>query len=254
VVATRDRPRLLADALASVAAQTYPNWEVVVVNDGGAPVEDIARAELGARVRVLSHAESEGPAYARNTGLAQVRGDVVVFLDDDDRLAPGHLRNLVGALADGAFGIAYSGCDIVMETLDGAARTELSRGRQPMPAEFSRGLLLVRNFIPLDCCAIRAELFAAAAGFDELLPCLEDWELLLRLSKDAAVVHVPESTAEYRMRGLEVQDSVSKKRSSDAASAFARIYGRHESADPLVALARAVYRWLVLSGNYAALG
>ena len=259
VVATRNRPALLSDALASIVAQAYPRWEIVLVNDGGEPVEDIASAALGGRIadrrlRAFSHAESEGPAYARNTGIAEARGEVIAFLDDDDRLAPEHLQGLVVALADTRAGVAYSGCDIVVERLDGGARIELSRHRQPMPDAFNASLLLVRNYIPLNCCAFRAELFRAHGGFDELLSCLEDWELLLRLCKDAGFVHVDAATAEYRVRAPEVRDSVSKARPGDTASAFARVYGRHASADPLVAVAREAYRWLVLSGNYAKLG
>ena len=259
VIATRNRPALLADALAAVAAQTYRHWEIVLVNDGGEPVEDIARAALpdpmaDARLRAFAHAESEGPAYARNTGIAEARGDVVAFLDDDDRLAPEHLRGLVAALADTRAGVAYSGCEIVMERIEDGARIELSRHRQPMPDAFNASLLLVRNYIPLDCCVFRAELFPAHGGFDELLSCLEDWELLLRLGKDAGFVHLAGATAEYRVRAPEVRDSVSKARPGDTASAFARIYARHASADPLVAVAREAYRWLVLSGNYAKLG
>ena len=123
-----------------------------------------------------------------------------------------------------------------------------------MPGAFSRELLLVRNYIPLNCCAFRAELFRAAGGFDELLPCLEDWELLLRLSRNAGFVHVAEATAEYHMRPLEVLDSVSKANAGETEAAFARIYARHASPDSLVAVAREAYRWLVLSGNYARLG
>lgn len=254
VIATRNRPALLADALASIAAQAYPHWEIVLVNDGGEPVEEIARNVAGERLRAFSHAESEGPAYARNTGIAEARGDVVAFLDDDDRLAPEHLQGLVAALADTRAGVAYSGCDIVVERLDGGARIELSRHRQPMPDTFNASLLLVRNYIPLNCCAFRAELFHAHGGFDELLSCLEDWELLLRLGGNAGFVHLAEATAEYRVRAPDVRDSVSKARPGDTAPAFARIYGRHASADPLVAVAREAYRWLVLSGNYAKLG
>ena len=259
VIATRNRPALLADALAAVAAQTYRYWEIVLVNDGGEPVEEIARALLadrlaGERLRAFSHAESEGPAYARNTGIAEARGDLVAFLDDDDRLAPEHLQGLVAALADTRAGVAYSACDIVMERLEDGARTELSRHRQPMPDTFKSSLLFVRNYIPLNSCAFRAELFHAHGGFDELLSCLEDWELLLRLSKDTGFVHLAEATAEYRIRAPEVRDSVSKARPGDTASAFARIYGRHASADPLVGVAREAYRWLVLSGNYSKLG
>lgn len=254
VIATRNRPALLADALAAVAAQTYRHWEIVLVNDGGEPVEEIARNVAGERLRAFSHAESEGPAYARNTGIAEARGEVVAFLDDDDRLAPEHLQGLVAALADARVGVAYSGCDIVMERLEGGARIELSRHRQPMPDTFNASLLLVRNYIPLNCCAFRAELFHAHGGFDELLSCLEDWELLLRLGGNAGFVHLAEATAEYRLRAPDVRDSVSKARPGDTASAFARIYGRHASADPLVAVAREVYCRLVLSGNYAKLG
>ena len=68
VIPTRDRPRLLRDALESVARQSYRNWEAIVVNDGGAEVASVVRAlapHASARTRVLENGTSQGAARAQ---------------------------------------------------------------------------------------------------------------------------------------------------------------------------------------------
>ncbi|MBK9061442.1 MAG: glycosyltransferase family 2 protein [Flavobacteriales bacterium] len=74
------------EAIMSVQAQTWPNWELVVVNDGS---QDATAAILDglddARIIVV-HQENKGVSAARNTGLDRARGEIIAFLDADDVL------------------------------------------------------------------------------------------------------------------------------------------------------------------------
>lgn len=94
VVPTKNRVELLVETLDTIAAQSAPNWEAVVVDDGS--TDDTvallrARAAADTRIRVIERArlrpERSGAQICRNLGLSQVEGDYVIFLDSDDLLA-----------------------------------------------------------------------------------------------------------------------------------------------------------------------
>lgn len=238
IVPTRDRPRLLRDALESLCRQTYGNWEALVVNDGGADVSGAVDSVAG-RVSLLTMPASLGPAAARNAALRTARGAVFAFLDDDDLFARTHLEGLIAGLRATSAGAAFSSAELVEETIVGGMRVE--RKRQPFFAglRYSRPLLLVRNYLPINTWGVRRECFDAVGLFDEGLSYLEDWDFLLRLSRRAAFHQTGVPSAEYRL-SLQAGDSVTKAhRHKPAVEAMYRRYdaGGHE----LVTLARELY-------------
>ena len=179
IVPTRNRTRLLRDALESVTRQTYPKWEIVVVNDGGEPIVPVVHAFNGPIV-AIDQKTGKGPAAARNAAIEAAKGDLLAFLDDDDIYRPGHLALLVEALRAGEAGFACTGVELVQETLSPGKRVETSRQRFMEGLRFTRALLLVRNFVPINSWGVRRDCWPAG-GFDESLHYLEDWDLLLRL-------------------------------------------------------------------------
>src|SRR4051812_9054288 len=99
VVPTRDRARYLAVALDSVLPQARAmDAEVLVVLDG--PDAESAAVASARDARVISHARSRGLNAARNTGIAETSGELVVFVDDDVEVRPGWLEALVQAAHD----------------------------------------------------------------------------------------------------------------------------------------------------------
>lgn len=93
VIPTRNRPELVCQAVRSVLAQTYSDFEVVVVVDGPDPATVDALNGLGdPRVRVVALAENVGGAEARNVGARDARGGWIALLDDDDEWLPGKLE------------------------------------------------------------------------------------------------------------------------------------------------------------------
>ena len=97
VLPTHDRPRLLAEAIASVRAQTWENWDLIVVDDASDPPASIPDDP---RCALIRNVRSRGGAEAKNAGAFQARGDVLAFLDDDDLYAPSYLQRAVAALAE----------------------------------------------------------------------------------------------------------------------------------------------------------
>lgn len=99
VVATRDRPQLLAEALAAILGQRYAGpIEVLAVFDQAVPDHSLAREEPGRTVRVLENVHTPGLAGARNTGIEAATGDYLAFCDDDDTWLPEKLAEQIGAL------------------------------------------------------------------------------------------------------------------------------------------------------------
>lgn len=100
-VPTHNRAQLLSEALASVAAQIYLEWEVVVVDDGSNPPvrESTLHELLGERFILVRHDQAQGIAAAKNAGVIAARGEVVLHLDDDDLLTPTALAQIAAAYA-----------------------------------------------------------------------------------------------------------------------------------------------------------
>lgn len=212
IIPTRDRPDMLRDALASVMRQTYGNWEVILVNDGGQDVSAVLAtlpAGAGSRITGVSFPLPQGVARARNDALRVARGEVFAFLDDDDLFLPGHLDTLIAGMRESGAGFAYTRSVGVEERITSGARVELRRGA-PLEYRYSRSLLLVRNLIPTANWGVRRECLERCGRFDDTLACAEDWDMLLRLSVLVPFHLIPAITAEIRVRPGTI-DSVTRR-------------------------------------------
>src|SRR5829696_1947350 len=91
IIPTKDRAALLEQTLDSIRLQTYSDWEAIVIDDHSTD-ETIAQTTAASshdpRIRVLSLTDKSGAPAARNLGIAEARGEYVIFLDSDDLLAP----------------------------------------------------------------------------------------------------------------------------------------------------------------------
>ncbi|MEJ2185765.1 MAG: glycosyltransferase [Gemmatimonadota bacterium] len=188
------------EALDSVFAQTYTHTEVIVVDDGSTDgTADLVRDRFGDRVRVVRQG-NQGLAAARNAGLAVARGELVQFLDADDRLAPGKLALQVDALGRHAgYDVAY--CDYAFFP---APPPRARRGVPTPPPEASGVLLealLEGNFIASHAALLRRTVLVEAGAFDPALGGAEDYDLWLRLAaRGCKFLHTPGSHALYRAR------------------------------------------------------
>lgn len=101
VIPTLNRPALLLEAAKSIAAQDYPEWEAVIVDDGSAPPVDQAplRSVLGDRLTLVRHDQPKGIPEAKNAGLRASSGEVITYLDDDDLLAESALSSVAAAFS-----------------------------------------------------------------------------------------------------------------------------------------------------------
>lgn len=189
VIPTRDRPALLADALASVAAQNHPATRTLVVDDGS--MEPPATAPEGA-VEVVRGGAGGGVSAARNRGLERVTTEWVAFLDDDDLWAPHKLaRQLAAATRAGA---AFAWCAVVVVD---HRRRPVGIVRAADPAALLPRLLRTNVVGTPSAVLARTELVRAVGGFDEELALLADWDLWLRLATAGRGAASPEVLVAY---------------------------------------------------------
>lgn len=104
--------RYIGQALESVGSQTYRNWEIIVVNDGGTDGTSRIVTEFAQRtpqpVRLLEHEQNSGLSAARNTAMRAARGEFIAFLDADDYWLPDHLESVCAVMASGRGDLAYA--------------------------------------------------------------------------------------------------------------------------------------------------
>ena len=196
VVRTKNRPELLREALQSLADQTYPSVEAVVVNDGGTDVSEIVEEFTGSlyQVKYLAHNKNLGRAAAANTGLHAAEGDWVGFLDDDDMLLPDALNTLIEY--GKATSVVYGQVEVVSFNHDGPPKTISLLGQK-----FSREALFINNYIPTCGLIFKRDLALKINGFDEGFTLLEDWDFIYRLAQETDFLFIPHKVAIYRVFG-----------------------------------------------------
>lgn len=188
ITRTNNRPLLLERAMLSLLGQTFEDWLMVVVNNGGKAGEvDALREKYADRFRgriIVWHLERPvSLGAANNIGLRACDSDFAVLHDDDDSWHPDFLRECLGLLdeiGDAAGVISHS--TIIYEEITGNAVRELSRSPfnahlQHMVSYFS---LLARNQFPPISFLFSRRVADEIGQFDELLTVLEDWDFNLR--------------------------------------------------------------------------
>jgi len=173
------RPQMLAEAAASVRAQTFGDWEHVVVDDGSFSV-----ALEGATVVQVSH---RGLGPARNAGLDVARGEAIALLDDDDLWHPHHMETVWRVMQESGADVVYADCEEV-------GRRD---GYTTVVRDFDPDLLAVENFICVPATLVRTASLRAVNGF--AAGELEDWRTWQKMhAAGFRFVHVPEVTVTYR--------------------------------------------------------
>lgn len=190
IVATRDRPELLRQTLASIDAQIYDGViETYVVFDQTEPDLSLEVSDGDRLVRVIGNQRQQGLQGARNTGLLNTTGELVAFCDDDDVWAPSKIRRQVEVL-DGNPDVHFAGSGVIVE-YEGESVT---RVRNESRVTF-RDLLRSRVFEahPSTFLMRRAELIDVIGLIDEDVPggYGEDYEWLLRATRETDLLLVP---------------------------------------------------------------
>ena len=202
LIRTVDRPAWLREALTSCANQTYPNIEVVVVEDGPEASRAVAEGfKDRLNVRYLATGGRVGRAAAGNLALAEARGEWLNFLDDDDLFFADHVEVLVDAVqrsgAAGAYALAW---ETQTEFLDKQhARYEEILHMTRHWQRFDRLTLWHHNYLPIQAVFFNRRLYERYGGFAEDMDQLEDWNLWTRYTLEDEFVLVEKTTSKYRV-------------------------------------------------------
>ncbi|SRR6266545_773791 len=188
IMPTHNRAAFLPAAIASVQAQTYPTWELVIVDDAS----DDSTPELLSTVddpRVRSvRVRRGGCCAARNAGLDVAGGEIIVYLDDDNVMHPAWLRSVVWAFEQRPDIDVLYGAFV----LDDVSRVN-RQGAGSLPTMFLRSYdrqtLLTENLADISAVAHRAGL--PGARFDESLIEMGDWDLLCTLTAERDPLVLP---------------------------------------------------------------
>ncbi len=193
VITTYDRAERLRQALESVAAQTYRDFEVIVVDDGSTDHTRQIAESFSGRVPSLRYVRqvNGGQSKALNTGIRMARGEYLAFLDDDDVWVPQKLARQVPMLEiDPGIGLVYSA---VVCTRNGAPLR-----RQPeQPGWTLREMVERICFVHGSSVVARRECFDHAGMFDETMPRVKDFDMWLRIARHYRLGFVDEALAEY---------------------------------------------------------
>jgi GT2 family glycosyltransferase len=193
--------RFLPQALDSVRAQSFRDFELIVIDDGSTDPETLGLlATLPADIRVV-HQENRGLSGARNRGFNESRGRFVLPLDCDDWLEPDFLERAVAALAGREDCFAFA-----QLALEGEVQGSLVKN-------FNFFEQLFANQLPY-CMLMSKDLWRAAGGYDESMrQGYEDWEFNIRLARTGArAVIVQQPLFHYRVSAGGMLQAISRKR------------------------------------------
>src|ERR1044071_9134288 len=216
IIPCYNQAHFLSEAVASVLHQTYPHYEIIVVDDGS--TDDTSKvAAQHAGVRCIRK-KNEGLAAARNTGLHASLGDYVVFLDADDRLLPQAFAAGVSCLdAHPQCAMAYGHASLI-----NAAGLPLPSPRQLSVEAEHYFELLRHNYIWTTGAAMyRRAVFDVTGDFDASANASADFDLNLRIARSHPIRCHDQVVLEYRRHeqnmslkfGLMLSDSVAVLRS-----------------------------------------
>jgi glycosyltransferase involved in cell wall biosynthesis len=199
VIPTYNRAYIILEALESVRTQTYRDFEIIVVDDGSIDgTAELVKSLGSEQIRYIRHERNKGCSAAYNTGIAAASGDLVGFLDSDDKWKPDYLEQQVSFFkrhpeVDAVFTdteIRYSTWHApslisLMRAFPRLLKTHPQAEESVLSTREMYLCLLEEVPIKPSAVVVKRDLFATAGTFDEEWPSGTDWELFLRFSRSA---------------------------------------------------------------------
>lgn len=172
IIATYNRAHILKQAIESVFAQDFPNFELIVVDDGSSDNTPAFIQPFLSDPRVkYYYQENQGVSAARNYGAARACGEFVLFLDSDDKLKPNYFKTLQFVMEEHP-DVVFAGVDF----FEGKTFSKTVKANYPHGKFSTEGLFLAGSF------AVRRSLFLQVDGYDACITYSENTELAIRLN------------------------------------------------------------------------
>lgn len=233
IVPTYNRPNLLIRTLQSIASQSYKDYEIVVVNDGGTdvkPIVDKWEKDMGKKPIYVVLDENTGVSNARNVGLEHSTGNYLMFLDDDDILMPHALQLRVYMLKKLKAEIVYTGAlrDTLEKGVDSEGTVTFERIKNKelyWDSMYNRDLILLQNIAPVCCVLFTRKAWNKSGNykFDTELETGEDYDFWIALSRKTDFYELKFIDAECSVR---IGDPTQATGNKDFAKSYPIIYKR----------------------------
>lgn len=192
IVPVYNREKTLKRALDSVLEQSYAKLEVIIVDDCSSDKSvEIVEAYDDSRIHLIRLADNHGAAYARNIGIANAHGDCIAFQDSDDVWLADKLKLQIEYMLDRGFEVAFSPyvqyCEVKTTLIPDPKRFPY------VDMENSINHILSKtNVIGTPTLVLDRRVIDLVGGFDTGLRKLEDYELMIRISKEFKIGFVPQ--------------------------------------------------------------
>jgi len=204
VLPTYNRHSFLERSIQSVLKQTYPDFELIVVDDGSSDKSSDILSTLGSHPKITLLTQfNQGVSQARNRGVEQSRGAFLAFIDSDDEWRPGKL--------EAQWHYLQSHSEAIVQT----SETWIRKGVRVNPPEYLKKQAgdiflpsLQRCMITPSSVMMTKKLFEESGGFDKNLPACEDYDLWLKITSKHTVGLVPH---EYLIRYAGHSDQLSEQ-------------------------------------------
>lgn len=208
VPAYRTPEKFLREMIASLTAQTYPNWELCIADASGeeGSVRDIVLAESAGdgRIRYRALEKNEGISANTNAAIAMARGDYIGLLDHDDCLAPQALYRVAEA-------VRQQGADMVYTDEDKFSEDKKEHFQPHFKPDFNLDLLRSNNYIT-HFLVVKRTLAEEAGLFKEEMNGAQDHDFIFRVSERAEkIVHIPEVLYHWRTHAASTADNPMSK-------------------------------------------
>lgn len=217
IMPTWNRGFIIERAIDSILRQSYRNFELIISDDGSSDdTEKIIRSNYkkDERIRYIKSNHS-GVSQARNIGLDVSTGDLIAYLDSDNMWFDNYLLLMVNSFVDRPnMNTMYC----AMRVINNVGGEYYKRFR-----DYNRKSLLVRNFIDISVFMHKRFLFELLGGFNKEMPPLEDWELIIRYTKDNPPFVLNCCLANYYLE-KEIEHLTSTKWSDETYKRIRRLY------------------------------
>ncbi|MFH0725974.1 MAG: glycosyltransferase [Pseudomonadota bacterium] len=177
IIPTHNRGWAIREAIDSVLAQDYPDFELLVVDDGSTDNTHQILLEYGSRLTSIRQ-YNRGVSAARNRGIKETSGELIAFLDSDDRWLPGKLTRQVNFFESHPDALICQTDEIWIR--NGIRVNPKNRHKKPIGSIFEPSLHLC--LVSPSAVMMKRELFDRVGLFDENLPACEDYDLWLRVA------------------------------------------------------------------------
>lgn len=178
VMAAKNYAAFLPQAVRSVQAQTFRDWELVIIDDGSTDATPQAVRPFleDARIRYV-RSDRLGQSRAKNLGVRFSRGEFLAFLDADDAWQPEKLTEQLAVFQDARIGVCFTARQLMDE-----AGTVRPANDPPAPSDDVRNALFLRNFICFSSVMMRRSIFEQVGGFDPTWDLSIDFDLWQRVT------------------------------------------------------------------------